>query len=408
MKQDKWAERLRNHMENYREEPKRDLWADIEATLDKQQVTPKPTMMVSLRRYVVAAAVVGLLLGGAYMLWENIETGKQSTELAQQATPENGNIQTAHNDSNEHSESTIEDMAVPAAKATSIAATSTERKLMAQATGYETATEAQEVTEPKAAQSTEESAKQTIEKEQTTKAPEDKESLREQDKKHTLPRVCELERQKQHSHARKSTMNLYASASSGGYDNTNGVMMSPSTLSNFAMSRGEVAYLVGYEEHQSHDQPFTIGITLSYPLSDRLSVSSGVAYTKLHSDFTSVMRSLEVKRHQVLHYVGVPLNMQLQLWQWDRLNIYVSAGGQVDFNVKATAETDGIEQEIDKDRPQWSIGGHLGVQYNIIPQLGVYAEPGVRHYFDNGSNVSNFFKDKPTAMSLQLGMRYNL
>ena len=63
---------------------------------------------------------------------------------------------------------------------------------------------------------------------------------------------------------------------------------------------------------------------------------------------------------------------------------------------------------MSKDRMQWSIGGSLGVQYNILPQLGVYAEPGVRHYFDNGSNVSNFFKDKPTAMSLQLGMRYNL
>ena len=31
-----------------------------------------------------------------------------------------------------------------------------------------------------------------------------------------------------------------------------------------------------------------------------------------------------------------------------------------------------------------------------------------KYYFDNGSRVQNFFKDKPTNFNLQLGLRWNL
>ena len=119
------------------------------------------------------------------------------------------------------------------------------------------------------------------------------------------------------------------------------------------------------------------------------------------------MQENQIHRHQTLHYVGIPLNIQIALWQWNKLNVYVAAGGQADWNVEAKANTDGVNQEMEKDRLQWSVGGSLGVQYNIMPQLGVYAEPGFRHYIDNGSNVSNFFKDKPTDFNLQVGLRFN-
>ena len=71
-------------------------------------------------------------------------------------------------------------------------------------------------------------------------------------------------------------------------------------------------------------------------------------------------------------------------------------------------EADGLDQEIEKDRVQWSIGGALGVQYNIIPQLGLYAEPGIKYYFDNGSHIRNYFKYRPTNFNLQIGLRLNM
>ena len=49
-----------------------------------------------------------------------------------------------------------------------------------------------------------------------------------------------------------------------------------------------------------------------------------------------------------------------------------------------------------------------GVQYNFIPQLGIYVEPGIKHYFDNGSHIRNFFKHHPTNFNLQVGLRLNI
>ena len=160
---------------------------------------------------------------------------------------------------------------------------------------------------------------------------------------------------------------------------------------------------VVFEEHDNHlTRAFG-----SYPLTDRLSIGTGIVYTKLNSEFLNIVQDRQIRRQQTLHYVGIPLNVQFHLWRWQRLNVYLSGGGQADWNVKVKANIDGIEQEMSKDRMQWSIGGGLGVQYNILPQFGLYAEPGIRHYFDNGSHISNFFKDKPTDFHLELGLRFN-
>jgi invasion protein IalB len=40
--------------------------------------------------------------------------------------------------------------------------------------------------------------------------------------------------------------------------------------------------------------------------------------------------------------------------------------------------------------------------------LGLYVEPGIRYYMDNGSAVRNYFKDKPTNVTLQMGLQLNI
>ncbi len=67
-----------------------------------------------------------------------------------------------------------------------------------------------------------------------------------------------------------------------------------------------------------------------------------------------------------------------------------------------------LDHSVAKDRPQWSLTGAIGVAYDVLPQLGIYLEPGVRYYLDNGSQVQNFFKDQPFSWSLQFGVRLNI
>jgi hypothetical protein len=63
---------------------------------------------------------------------------------------------------------------------------------------------------------------------------------------------------------------------------------------------------------------------------------------------------------------------------------------------------------MDKDRVQWSAGASVGVQYDVFPQVGIYAEPGVKYYFDNRSRVRNVFKETPLNFSVQVGLRINV
>ena len=86
----------------------------------------------------------------------------------------------------------------------------------------------------------------------------------------------------------------------------------------------------------------------------------------------------------------------------------MAAGAEADWNIKTHLETEGVTQPLNRDRMQWSVRGSLGVEYDIIPQLGLYVEPGVAHYFDNGSNIKNYWKDKPTNLNLQMGIRLML
>jgi len=167
-------------------------------------------------------------------------------------------------------------------------------------------------------------------------------------------------------------------------------------------------FLSDFEEKTSHSLPINIGLTLRYPLNDRWALESGVVYSRLNSTFTKVMRASEIKTEQSLHYIGIPLKVDYTMWSNRHLSAFVAAGGEADFNFKNNTSTEGIRQETDKDRPQLSATLSAGLQYNFLPRFGIFVEPGVRYYFDNGSKIDNIYKDKKLNFSFQLGVAYEL
>lgn len=155
-----------------------------------------------------------------------------------------------------------------------------------------------------------------------------------------------------------------------------------------------------------HDMPISIGFTASYSVTPRIALASGLVYTLATSSFQH--GASMPKETQTLHYVGIPLNLSYTIWGNNWLRTYIMAGAQADMNVKATLKADGHKSNIDNDRAQFSVTGGAGVQLNVAQQLGVYVEPGVRYYFDNGSAVQTIFKEHPTNFSLQVGLRWNI
>ncbi len=220
------------------------------------------------------------------------------------------------------------------------------------------------------------------------------------------------------SHTSQPSFALYAMNGLGNQNSSNGVQMADALAKQYmetymnsydASARSsEPIYLTGYEEREHHHRPVTYGLTLSYPLTDRLALTTGVVYTKLQSEFTQIMRSQQIQQEQTLHYVGIPLSLSYKLWTYKSFSAYLSAGARADWNVKTHLETEGASQQLPKDRMQWSLNGSLGLQYDIVPQVGLYAEPSLNWYPDNGSAIQNYFKDKPLSLGLQVGLRLNM
>ena len=179
---------------------------------------------------------------------------------------------------------------------------------------------------------------------------------------------------------------------------------------------GEEYLLASYKAIQrnqqgnaKHHAPVSVGLQVAFGIAPRLSLSTGLVYTRTSSDFYPYASSSNYNVHQVLHYVGIPVGLNYEFWQSGGFHAYVMAGAEADYNVKNDTEEEGVKKEDAKrDRVQFSGKASLGAQYDITPKVGLYIEPGAKYYFDNGSHVENTFKDKKLNFNLQFGLRFNL
>ena len=410
MKED-WVKQLRDKLADHQEPAPADMWAQIEARLPQpgavHQPAAKPRLVSVWAKYVAVAAVfVGMITCNGYLLWSisNEETVKDCPQKAsstiepekQEETPmESQNyalVETQEPSSVRHGQR-VESLLQPQPQNVS-------------GEQQEVAMEPEQVPAQKM-----EDKRQTREEAPFEADKEQEELLRELDEQITRTNVRQTRG--------RVGFGLYAQNGFGNGASANGVLMSPQMAANYdfrhnligmAKTRdgGERIYLANYEERQKHYQPISFGLSVNIPISSSFSLTTGLVYTRLRSDFVAVMGGYPMTTEQTLYYLGVPLNVQYRLWGYKGLKVYGVAGAEADYNVKARQELEGVSQKMGRDRWQFSLRGGLGVEYDIIPQLGIYVEPGVKYYFDNGSRVQSFFKDKPTNFNLQVGLRWNL
>lgn len=164
-----------------------------------------------------------------------------------------------------------------------------------------------------------------------------------------------------------------------------------------------------------HRLPVRAGISLVYNLNDRLGIESGLSYTNLTSDIREGSGNHYYSAVQRLHYIGLPLNVKYRIWSWKFLDFYASGGGLVEKCVSASLDCDyyidnqksGNGDEDISERPwQLSLNASAGVQCNIVKSVGIYVEPGISYYFDDGSQLRTIYKDKPLNFNLNLGVRF--
>lgn len=166
-----------------------------------------------------------------------------------------------------------------------------------------------------------------------------------------------------------------------------------------------------------HRLPVRVGLNVAYRLTDRLSVESGVSYTRLSSDMKDGTKDNYSSGSQKLDYIGVPLNVKYRAFGYRRLSVYASAGlltekcvsGKTTHEYVISGEKKKHEAEDVAAKPwQLSVNAALGAQFDVLRNVGVYVEPGVSYYFDDRSPLSTIYKEKSLNFNLNLGVRYTI
>lgn len=447
-----WTNKLRDQLADYQEPVSHDMWAEIEQSLaqsttvdDKETDVKKApqTRVVALKRWSVAAAIALLGVGGSYVYLHDNEPGQANLAVqspfskaagsdrtssvraeAQSAGGKNAILFAENNESAHqlnhhlvgrqlnHSKSSLSSQ-------DRIVAVDNDNEIML-AAEVEIPERPVDVEANDQELSVLQKQNEDSERQMAASADATKPLKADVGQKLYAGRAQDghFERSYKDKYEQNWTMNLYAenvSLGSGSDGMSNGMYASSDPLAGggfadhgvFLAAASPLRYAIPKYVEAKHHAPLAIGAQVGIGLAPRLSLSTGVVYTRVASDFKSYGVS-EFDTHQVLHYVGVPLGLNYEVWSTGGFHAYVMAGGEADFNVKNDTKVSGHKEDVKRDGVQFSGKASLGAQYDVTPQVGFYIEPGAKYYFDNGSEIENTFKDKKWNFNLQFGLRINL
>lgn len=190
---------------------------------------------------------------------------------------------------------------------------------------------------------------------------------------------------------------------------------------NYTKSYNDDSYtpslLITPVEETHHQLPFSAGVSLRLPLTDRWALSSGLTYTLLTSTFDNGMIAYYDHTTQRLHYLGIPLRCDVQLFRRRHWSIYADLGGSVEIPLQATTRLESVKSDgevtfINEKRlhapVQFSIGGGAGVQYSFNNHLGIYAEPQLQWFVPTSSSIETYRTVHPFHFVPSFGIRWEL
>ena len=167
--------------------------------------------------------------------------------------------------------------------------------------------------------------------------------------------------------------------------------------------------------------PVSFGIGLRFPLVANLSIGAGLNYTRLARSFTGTYTEAEdgvlqrkisdVTISETQQYIGLPVNIYYDFVSNSRFTASAFAGATVerclaiDYRIPDSGNTIHYSREPKYLQP--SVAAGIGLQYNFLPQFSLYAEPGIRYYFD-AHQAPSIRTMQPWMVTLELGLRYNL
>lgn len=170
------------------------------------------------------------------------------------------------------------------------------------------------------------------------------------------------------------------------------------------------------ETYTKHHFPITGAITVRRYITDRVSIETGLQYTMLRTDITSGA-NMKIVKKQRFQYLGVPVKVNYDIFKTNGFSLYTTAGGAFEGCVSAKSYNEIIRdneltkketENIDMKKIQLSVNAAVGLQFNPINFMGIFAEPGITYFFNDGNkNISNIRQEHPLNFQLKAGLRFN-
>ena len=124
--------------------------------------------------------------------------------------------------------------------------------------------------------------------------------------------------------------------------------------------------------------------------------TTGVSFSVYKSKLSSYV--------QKVYYLGVPFKIDIVTWYSDHISTWIGAGGKVDRQIYGKFDT----FKLKDSSFHWSITSNIGIQYELLPQIGLYFEPELSYYFKPSSpRVLTYRTENPLMVSLGGGIRFN-
>ena len=157
------------------------------------------------------------------------------------------------------------------------------------------------------------------------------------------------------------------------------------------------------DHDETHHRPITFGLQVGIPITEDWSLVTGLAYTYLHSEFTDFTRYHRTDTDQNLHFIGIPVQMNYQLYNNRHCNIYLGTGGRIDFGVSGKTDT---ESHLSHLPVNYSLKAAAGLQVRLFKSLNIYAEPTLQYNIPGSTRYKTYYTEHKTMFDLQLGIRF--
>lgn len=165
--------------------------------------------------------------------------------------------------------------------------------------------------------------------------------------------------------------------------------------------------------------PLSAGIGVRIGLNDRWSIGTGAGYTYLSRTFYGkytqvgeggqITNTISSDIRNTQSYIGIPVNAFCNILGNEHLNFYAYAGGTVEKCISDKYEvlnTTFTHKEKVKGA-QFSANVGIGVEFMLGKHLGLYIDPSLRYYFDNGQPES-IRTAQPLMLGFEMGFRARL